>query len=235
MELNGAVCVVTGGAKGIGRALVHELRAGGARVVVGDIDTEAVHKTAKDEGAVPMVADVRDKGQVRALAERAVQEFGRLDIWINDAGIWMPYTPAEDIDFARAHELMEVNFFGLAYGTVEAMEKMRTGGGGAIVNIISVRGLQGRAQGAAYAASKFAAEGFTQSVRTELKTTDHNIALIGIYPYRTKTELFGENEHDDYEDSMEPAYVASVIIKNLQKDAPAEHVEIWSESDVRAR
>jgi short-subunit dehydrogenase len=167
---------------------------------------------------------------VIALGRAAIDEFGKIDLWINNAGIWMPYVSAEEADMNRAHLLMEVNYFGLAYGTIEALKHMKETGG-IIQNTLSVRSLKGKALGAAYSASKFAAEGFTQAVRDELK--DSNVQVIGAYPYRMKTGLFGEDKHADYESSMEPADVAKIILDNLEKDEPAQRVEIWAPNDIR--
>ena len=175
--------------------------------------------------------NVTDRDQVESLGRAAMDEFGAIDIWINNAGLWMPYAPAENIDFNRAHLLMEVNYFGTAYGMLEAIKHMRGKNAGRIVNILSVRSLKGKALGSAYSASKFAAEGFTQAVRDELK--DSGIAVLGAYPYRMKTELFGDNKHNDYETSMEPADVARIIVENLATEEPAEHVEIWDKENIR--
>lgn len=231
MELKEAVCVVTGGGKGLGKFLCKELSLRGATVVIGDIDIPELQCAVQELGACGQSCDVREGEQVKALAEETIRKYGRIDVWINNAGIWMPYAPAEELDFVRMRSLMEVNFFGLAHGTVEAIKRMRAQGRGAIVNILSVRALKGQARAAAYSASKFAAEGFTQAVRSELEGT--GVRVIGVYPYRMKTELFGDAKHADYDVSMEPAAVARMVIDNLADDSPSEHLEIWSESDVR--
>ena len=180
-----------------------------------------------------MHCNVTDQEQVQNLARAAIEEFGKINLWINNAGIWMPYGPAEETDFNRAHELMEVNFFGTAYGTVEAIKHMRPRREGTILNVLSVRSLKGKAGGSAYSASKFAAEGLTQAVRDELK--DSGVKIVGVYPYRIKTHLHDEQRHADYENSMEPKDVAQIVIDNLAQDTPAEHLEIWNAEDVRTK
>ena len=152
---------------------------------------------------------------------------------MNNAGIWMPYTPAENIDFGKAHQLVEVNYFGLAYGMLEAVKHMRGRKAGIICNTLSVRSLKAKALGAAYSASKFAAEGFTQALRDELKGS--GIRVVGVYPYRIKTNLFGAHRHEDYEQSMEPADVAKIIVDNLAEKEPAEHMEIWKPNAVHKK
>lgn len=233
MKLKGAACVLTGGARGLGAALARELVERGAQVLISDIDSTDLQDIGIELDSPTMHCNVTEREQVEALGRAAMDEWGRIDLWINNAGVWMPYAPAENIDFNKAHMLMEVNYFGLAYGMLEAIRHMRGTGAGAILNTISVRALKGKALGAAYSASKFAAEGFTQAVRDELEGS--GIKVIGAYPYRIKTDLFGEHKHADYEQSMEPAEVARIMLDNLELDEPAEHIEIWKTDDVRTK
>lgn len=229
MQLKGATCVLTGGARGLGAELARQLAGRGAQVLISDLDSVDLQDLGIELDMPTMHCDVTDREQIIALGRAAIDEYGKIDLWINNAGLWMPYADAEDLDFNRAHALMEVNYFGLAYGVVEAIKHMR-GRGGVIQNVLSVRALKGKARGAAYSASKFAAEGFTQAVRDELKDT--GITILGAYPYRMKTALFGENRHEDYNESMEPADVARIILDNVERDM-AERIEIWSAHDVR--
>jgi 3alpha(or 20beta)-hydroxysteroid dehydrogenase len=233
MKLHGIKAVLTGGARGLGASLARELVERGAQVLISDIDSADLQDLGIELESPTMHCNVTDRDQVEALGRAAMDEWGSIDLWLNNAGIWMPYTPAENIDFNRAHQLVEVNYFGLAYGMLEALKHMRGVGSGTICNTISVRALKGKALGAAYSASKFAAEGFTQALRDEVKDT--GIKVIGVYPYRIKTNLFGDNKHADYDQSMEPADVARIIIENLAKDSPAEHVEIWKADDIRTK
>ncbi len=230
MILHGASCVLTGGARGLGAELARGLVARGARVMLSDIDGTDLQDLGIELEQPTMHCNVTDREQIIALGRDAMEEFGAIDLWINNAGIWMPYISAEEADMNRAHLLMEVNYFGLAYGMIEAMKHMRTTGG-IIQNTLSVRSLKGKALGAAYSASKFAAEGFTQALRDELKDT--TVKVVGAYPYRMKTGLFGEDKHDDYEQSMEPADVAKIVLDNLETADPAERVEIWAPDDIR--
>src|SRR3989344_4033971 len=210
MKLKNASCVLTGAAKGLGAALARELHSRGAKLFLGDIDEADVKELANELGCEGVHCNVIDREQVVALGRAAMEKYGRIDLWLNNAGIWMEYKPAEDIDWGEAHRLVEVNYFGAAYGMLEAARHMQPPREGAICNHISVRGLQGKTPGAAYGASKFAAEGFTQAFRAELR--ESGIRVVGVYPYRIKTELFGAHKHEDYESSMEPADVAKIIV-----------------------
>ncbi len=230
MNIKNTSVVITGAARGLGAELSRALVACGATVLLSDIDGIDLQDLGIELDMPTMHCNVTDREQVIALGRAAMDEFGKIDLWINNAGIWMPYVKAEEADMNRAHLLMEVNYFGLAYGTIEAMKHMKATGG-IIQNTLSVRSLRGKALGAAYSASKFAAEGFSQAVRDELR--DSGIKVIGAYPYRMKTGLFGEDKHEDYESSMEPKDVAKIILENLGKDKPAERVEIWAPGDIR--
>ena len=230
MELKNASCVLTGGARGLGADLARGLVERGASVLISDIDGVDLQDLGIELDQPTMHCNVTERDQVESLGRAAMEEFGKIDLWINNAGIWMPYVKAEEADMNRAHLLMEVNYFGLAYGMIEALKHMQ-GRGGVIQNTLSVRSLKGKALGAAYSASKFAAEGFSQAVRDELKDSD--IRVVGADPYRMKTGLFGEDKHEDYDRTMEPADVAKIILDNLENDDPAERVEIWAPNDVR--
>jgi len=233
MELKDSSIVITGAAKGLGAALARALVSRGAQVVLADIDDTELSELGIELDSPTIHCNVTEREQVEALGRAAIEEYGKIDIWINNAGIWMPYAPAENVDFSKAHQLMEVNYFGTAHGMLEAIKHMRARTMGTIVNILSVRALKGKALGAAYSASKFAAEGFTQAVRDELKDT--GIKVVGVYPYRIQTELFGENKHNDYDSSMNPKDVAIIILDNLATKEPAEHIEIWKSDDVRKK
>lgn len=231
MQLTDSKIVLTGGARGLGAALAREFVSRGALTLISDIDGADLSDLGAELNMPTTHCNVTSREQVEQLGRAAMEEWGKIDIWMNNAGIWTAYTPVENVDFNKAHQLMEVNYFGLAYGMVEAIRHMRGRGEGVICNTLSVRSLKGKALGAAYSASKFAAEGFTQAVRDELRDT--GIKVIGVYPYRIKTGLFGEHRHEDYERSMEPADVARIIVDNLAQENPAEHVEIWKPDDVR--
>ena len=233
MELSGATAVITGAARGLGAALARDLHQRGAKLLLSDIDGADLADVAKELGAEQQHCNVTDREQVIGLGRRAMELFGHIDMWVNNAGIWMAYKPAEDIDWGEAHRLLEVNYFGTAYGMLEAARHMQPLSNGIICNILSIRALKGKAQGAAYSASKFAAEGFTQAFREEIR--ESSIKVIGVYPYRIKTELFGAHKHEDYESSMEPSDVAKIIVNNIAAEEPAEHLEIWKTDDVRTK
>ena len=218
MELKNKVIVITGASKGLGKNLSQAFVAHGATVVMSGREQVSLEAAATAMEATAIAADVTKPEQVSNVAAEVIKKFGRIDIWINNAGIWFAHEPIEEIDWRRAHELFEVNFFGLVYGSQEAMLQMRKQGGGTIVNILSSSALDGRPLSSAYCASKFAADGFTKTLRYE---TEHDsITVIGVYPGGIKTELFHSNVPQDYDAYMEPHDVVSKIIGNLLQEKP---------------
>src|SRR3989344_3132570 len=116
MEIKDKVVVITGSSKGLCKSLAYAFTEKGAKVVVNARNKNELIEVASDIGALPVVADVTKEKEVLVLADAVIDKYGRIDIWINNAGIWMPHAPIEEMDWDRAHDLMEVNFFGTVYG-----------------------------------------------------------------------------------------------------------------------
>jgi NAD(P)-dependent dehydrogenase (short-subunit alcohol dehydrogenase family) len=169
LDLSRSLAVVTGGARGIGRACCARLAGAGATVVVADLDAGAAHAAAAELGAVGAAVDVRDSGSVRTLVERTVAEHGQLDIWVNAAGVYptAPLLELSDDDWAL---VLDTNLRGSFVGAREAARAMAAAGeGGVIVNISSTAAFRADAPGAAhYVASKFGVRGLTQALAVEL-------------------------------------------------------------------
>lgn len=212
--------VITGASKGLGASLAELLVVRGAKAVISARDAESLNEVATKTGAVACVADVTKPEDMIKLAEFAEKTYGPIDIWINNAGIWLPKTSFEDIDMARAHNLIEVNLFGTMYGCRAVIGGMKKRGQGMIVNIVSTSALSGRPGQTAYSSSKYAARGFTDSLREELKEEGSPIKVIGVYPGGIKTHLFDERPPAEIADFMTPESVAEKIITNLELDQP---------------
>jgi len=212
------VVVITGASRGLGKSLAQVFASKGAKVVVSGRDRNDLLLVSKEISALPIVCDVTKEDQVSDLAQKATQQFGRIDIWINNAGIWLPRAPVEEIDMKRAHDLLEVNLFGTVYGSRVALVQMKNQGFGTIINIVSTAALQGRPLSTLYSASKYAARGFTDSLREEVR--DSGVKVVGIYPGGIKTDLFNEKKPEDFDDFMSPESVAQKIVDNLEKLEP---------------
>lgn len=222
MELKNKVVVITGGTKGLGRAMALSFQEEGARVVVCARDEEGFNDLP--EGILAFKADVTKEEELNKLLKYTIEEFGNVDIWVNNAGIWLPHLPVEEVDWVRAHNLMEVNLFGTAYGSKVALTQMRKQGSGIIMNIISTSALEGKINETAYCASKFAAMGFTKSLQKEVDGS--GIVVIAVYPGRMKTDLFNECLPENYNECMDPSIVSNKIIENLKKEKIEEELII---------
>ncbi len=223
MELKNKVVVITGGTKGLGRAMARSFLKNDAKVVVCSRSGDEINEIVK-EGIFGVVADVTKEEDMNHLLEVAKEKFGQVDIWINNAGLWLPHIPIEAVDWERAHDLIEVNLFGTVYGSKVALAQMRGQGFGFIINILSTSALEGKINETAYCASKFAAKGFTESLRKEID--GKNIRLISIFPGGMRTNLFDERKPENYNEYMDPDYVAGLIVDNLKKDNPEEELII---------
>ncbi len=188
VALSGRVAVVTGGARGIGRACCARLAEAEATVVVADVDEEAARETAGVIGARAVAArvDVRDAGEVRALVEATVAGRGRVDVWVNAAGIY-PTSPLLELSTAEWGSVVDVNLRGTFLGAREAARAMvARGEGGVIVNVSSTAAYRANAPGAAhYVASKFGVRGLTQALAVELGP--HRIRVLAVAPTVTLT------------------------------------------------
>jgi NAD(P)-dependent dehydrogenase (short-subunit alcohol dehydrogenase family) len=180
-ELAGKVAIVTGGASGLGEATVEKFVAAGARVLIADRDEERGATLAGTCGANAQfkLVDVSDAEQVSELISTAVQEFGALDIMINNAGIpsRMHKSFLHD-DLADFHQVMSVNLLGVMLGTREAGKHMSTHGGGSIVNVSSIGGIQAGGGVMTYRASKAAVLYFTKCAAIELAPYDIRVNCI---------------------------------------------------------
>jgi short-subunit dehydrogenase len=210
--------VITGGTKGLGRALAEQYIAKGYSVIICAREKDEVETVAKEIGALPFVADVTKEADMKALADFAVSSFGQIDIWINNAGVWMPHASVEQLDIERVRKLFEVNVFGAMSGSKYALAQMREQGKGTIISIISESGLVGHPLSSGYAASKWAVRGFAESLRAECK--DSAIRVISVYPSYMKTDLFHEQKPEDLENYMSPESVAQKIIENVEQTNP---------------
>ncbi len=185
MKLEGRVAIVTGAGQGIGRAIAEKLRDEGAGVIVADKNSETAAKTAAEIGGTAHVSDVSDPDQVSALVAAAVDQFGRLDILVNDAAI-VPFVPWEELDFAEWRRVMSVNIDGVFLMCKAVYPHMKAAGYGRIVNIASNVVTAGTPNMAHYVSSKGAVFAFTRSLATEVGA--HGITVNAVAPGLTASE-----------------------------------------------
>lgn len=188
------VVVITGASSGIGRDTARRLGERGASLVLAARNEEALASLAREiqqaGGKAHVVpTDVADWQQVERLAEAAVDRFGRIDTWINNAGLYLA-SRVEDMTVDDAARLMQVNVMGTIYGTKAALPHLIRHGQGTIINVGSAVGARGIPLLAAYSASKFAVKGFTEALRVELARDHPGIKVVLIMPLSINTPLF---------------------------------------------
>jgi short-subunit dehydrogenase len=196
MASNSSVAVITGASSGIGRALALELSRRGYRLALGARRTDRLEEVARQcrqAGAqvVTRTTDVTLQEQVQALVKAATDEFGHLDLMVNNAGRGL-FSLADETTPQQMREIFEVNFYGLFYGCLAAIGPMLAHGGGHIMNVSSVLGRRGIPYHAAYSATKFAVVGLTESMRVELK--GRNIKVTAVCPALTESEFFESSQ-----------------------------------------
>lgn len=188
-DLDGKVAVVTGAARGIGLGCAECLSAAGATVVIADINVEKARESAEDlpGEAVAIEHDVRSPESADALAAEVEEQFGRVDIVLNNAGVAGHAMPVAEMPVEEWDRVVNVNARGVFLTTRALVPSLIRQESGRIINIASVMGRTGFAMINQYNASKFAVIGMTQSFAREL--APHNITSNAICPGIVKTEL----------------------------------------------
>jgi len=218
-SFDGKVAIVTGGTKGIGRAIARKLLDEGSRVVICSRTSEDVNRgvqelneMAKDRvaGTTCNVGDVED---VRKLVEFAVKRFGGIDVLINNAGVGL-FADVSEITPEQWREVIDTNLTGAFYCCHSAIPHLRRRGGGYIINISSLAGKNPFKGGAAYNASKFGLNGFSEAIMQDLRYD--NIRVSYIMPGSVNTR-FGRSEGEQSW-KLAPEDVAQVVVDLLHHD-----------------
>jgi len=221
MNLKHKTAIVTGGTKGIGRAITEALLREGVSVCVAARHHAEIDKTIKElnqgdeDRAIGFVCDVRDYDQVKKLIDYTVKELGGLDILINNAGIGI-FQKVEDTTPEDFRAVLETNVFGVFYCCREAIPQMKRRGGGYIINISSLAGVNAHPQMAAYNASKFGLNGFSEALMQEVR--HDNIKVSYLMPGSVNTEFGGDSPSDEKNWQLTPQDIARVVIDLLHHD-----------------
>ena len=198
MRLEGKVAVVTGGGRGIGRAVALGLAREGARVVVAARSTGQVSQVAEEIArhggeAVAVECDVSQEDAVKAMISEVINRYGRLDVLVNNAGVGN-IRPVWGTPQASFERVLAVNLVGTFLCTKHAWRPMRQGGGGAIINVSSLGGLHGYPLLSAYCASKWGQIGFTLACAEEGKAD--GIRVNAIAPGKADTAFRAQIAED---------------------------------------
>ncbi len=214
MQFKDKIIVITGASQGFGKALAKALKNRGAQVVISSENSERLKASAADLEVDSFVADVTKPDDINGLAQYATRTYGRIDIWVNNAGIQIAPSTIENVDVQKLQNLFAINFFGYFYGLKAVIPIMRKQNHGMIINVNSTAGLDGKPDISAYVASKFAVKGLTQSARQELKDT--SIQVIGIHPGGMQTEIYKEAYPSDFNEYMSVDYAIQKTINYLE-------------------
>ena len=192
-DFSGRVAAITGAGSGIGRALANALARQGAHLALSDIDDAGLAETvAQCEGHGVKVTsqhvDVSDRGAVYEWADRVVADHGKVNLIFNNAGVALGAT-VESMSYEDFEWLMNINFWGVVYGTKAFLPHLKASGDGHIVNLSSVFGLISVPSQSAYNAAKFAVRGFTDSLRMELEVEGACVSATTVHPGGIKTNI----------------------------------------------
>lgn len=221
MELNGKTAIVTGGTKGIGRGIAEALVKKGVNVCISARSRKEIDETllALAElgggGVTGIVTDVRICTQVQALFELTVARFGGVDILVNNAGIGI-FQTVEEMSPDDFRAVLETNLFGVFYCCHEAIPLMRTGGGGYIINISSLAGVNAHPKMAAYNASKFGLNGFSEAMMQEVRYDGIKVSYV--MPGSVNTEFGGDEPTPEQDWQLRPEDIARAVIDLLHHD-----------------
>lgn len=190
--LSEQVVVITGASSGIGRLAARDFAARGARVVVTARRADAllglVREIRREGGqALAVPGDVTTPGHLRAVASAAVERFGRIDTWINNASVFIQ-GGVEEIELDEYRRVIDVNLLGLIDGTQAALDVMLRQRAGTIIQVSSVMGLRGAPFASAYSAAKAGVDGFSDALRAELIGTGVSVATL--YPPTMDTPIY---------------------------------------------
>ena len=225
MDLNGKVAIVTGGTKGIGRGIAETLVREGVNVCISARSRHEIDETIRDlrtlkaGKATGIVSDVCNYSQVKPLFELTISEFGGLDILINNAGIGL-FQTVEEMSPEDFRSVIETNLFGVFYCCHEAIPIMKQRGGGHIINMSSLAGVNAHPRMAAYNASKFALNGFSEALMQEVR--HDGIKVSYVMPGSVNTEFGGDEPSEDQEAwQLQPVDIAKVVIDILRQESRA--------------
>jgi len=217
MNLKGKTAIVTGGTRGIGRAIAEALLREGLSVCISARKQDEVEMAVDELGrpTVGFVCDVRDYVQVKTMIDYTAKELGGLDILVNNAGIGI-FETVEETSPEDFLAVLETNLFGVFYCCHEAIPQMKKRGGGYIVNISSLAGANPHPRMAVYNASKFALNGFSEALMQEVR--HDNIKVSYIMPGSVNTEFGGDSPNNEKSWQLTPQDIAGVVINLLHHD-----------------
>jgi NAD(P)-dependent dehydrogenase (short-subunit alcohol dehydrogenase family) len=224
------IAVVTGASKGIGYAIAENLLKSGAKVFIcgrnkADLK-HALEKLSAFGNVEGEICDVRSEAQIKMMLDEATRVFGGIDVLVNNAGIGIIGKTVEEMSADEFEQTLQTNLFGVFYACHHAIPLMRERGGGYIINISSLAGQNAHPKMAAYNASKFGLNGFSEALMQEVR--EHNIKVTAICPGSVNTYFGGDEPSKDQMWQLQPEDIAEVVLDvlNMNKRALPSKIEI---------
>lgn len=214
VDLKGKVIAITGGGRGIGFATASALRDRGADLALGDIDTEAVEKSAADLGCHSDTLDVTDPASFESFLDGVERELGPIDVLINNAGI-MPVGPLVDYDAAMIRRNFEIDLIAVVTGSQLAARRMVPRRSGHIVNIASVAGRLPVPGLTIYNGAKAGVLAFSEALNSELSRSDVRVSTVS--PTFTRTGLISGIRTNKFIQTIGPDEVADRVVRTIEK------------------
>ncbi|HSH18691.1 MAG TPA: SDR family oxidoreductase [Candidatus Saccharimonadales bacterium] len=217
------VAVITGASSGIGMATALQFAEKGYDVVLAARRLEELQDVArqceeKGVSAMPILTDTSSDEAVHDLAREAIDSFGRIDVWINNAGVYL-VGKFEELPLKDMQRLMDVNFFGYVHGSHSALEQFKKQGYGTLINVASVNAAAPQPYVSIYSASKAAVRAMDESIRMELRLEglDKQINVCTVFPAGIDTNLFqnGANYSGHRVRAIEPVYDPTYVAKRI--------------------
>jgi meso-butanediol dehydrogenase/(S,S)-butanediol dehydrogenase/diacetyl reductase len=221
------VAIVTGASKGIGAAISTALAKEGYSLILSDIDKvklkEFTKETKKLTKCFSIVCDIRKKKNCQKTIDFALKKFGRIDLLVNNAGIWDSSTIG-NLDENTLSNVFQTNVFGTMFMSQVAVKVMKEQKSGHILNIGSTAGVDYKTSLIIYGTSKHAVVGFTGCLREELKDSGIRVSICS--PGGTKTDIYNKFPEYDTSKFMETSYVAEKILEHIKNPESEWHCVI---------
>ncbi|GGN94300.1 SDR family NAD(P)-dependent oxidoreductase [Saccharibacillus kuerlensis] len=222
--------VITGASSGIGRGIARKLAAEGAQLVLAARRTSLIEELALECGnAIAVTTDVAKEEDVARLFHTAIEKYGKIDVWINNAGVGA-IGPFTDIPLKDHIRVVETNLFGMIYGSHYALRHFKERGAGTLINMASVTGKISFPYYNTYSATKYAIAGLNGSLYQEMELEGReDIHVCAVHPWATDTPWFEHaGNYSGHEAQMKPMDDAGSVVNAVIKliDEPQESVEV---------